>query len=87
MEPDATWIWIKNLIQQGESEAIEFKGTLPGDEVFARVLSAFANTRGGVLIVGVDEDGTIRGVPSEQVSPGKQRLENVASSLRSGGRS
>ncbi len=41
---------------------MEFKRLLPRDERAARTLCAFANTRGGLLLVGVTDRGRVHGV-------------------------
>ncbi len=46
----------------GEGTRLEFKRVLPRDERAARTLCAFANTRGGLLLVGVTDRGRIHGV-------------------------
>jgi ATP-dependent DNA helicase RecG len=46
---------LKKLLKSGESERVEFKRTF-GKEVIIS-LSAFANTEGGKLVVGVDNTG------------------------------
>jgi hypothetical protein len=46
----------------GEGARVEFKRTLPRDERAARTLCAFANTRGGLLLVGVTDRGRVHGV-------------------------
>lgn len=51
-EPD-----LLRLIAKGENSRLEFQSEVPDDETLARILCAFANTRGGTLLVGVDEDG------------------------------
>lgn len=57
---------LKRLIESGESTTVEFKRKLNESHKIAKELCAFANTSGGVLIVGVDDDGTICGVTSEK---------------------
>jgi predicted HTH transcriptional regulator len=54
------------LIAEGESTTLEFKRKARNPEKIAREISAFANTRGGYLIIGVDDDSTIYGVRSEK---------------------
>ena len=51
---------IQKLLKTGESETVEFKKTF-GKEVIIS-LSAFANTRGGKVIVGVDNKGRPTGI-------------------------
>ena len=41
---------------------MEFKRVLPRDERAARTLCAFANTRGGLLFVGITDRGRVHGV-------------------------
>lgn len=54
------------LIQEGESSTLEFKRKISTPLKIAKEISAFANTKGGNLIVGVDDDGTIYGIHSEK---------------------
>jgi hypothetical protein len=51
------------ILKRGEGRQSEFKRGLPRDEKTARTLAAFANTRGGMLFVGVHDDGRVHGVP------------------------
>lgn len=48
--------------EAGEGARVEFKRALPRDERAARTLCAFANTRGGLLLVGVTDRGRVHGV-------------------------
>ena len=50
------------LIAEGEGKSLEFKRGLPRDDRLARTLCAFANTRGGMLLVGVTDKGGVHGV-------------------------
>jgi hypothetical protein len=54
---------IRRLIAGGEGRQVEFKRGLPRDEKTARTLAAFANTRGGILFVGVGDRRQILGAP------------------------
>lgn len=53
---------IKQLVQQGEGEMIEFKRKVAHPEKIIREIVAFANTKGGDLLIGVDDNGTIPGI-------------------------
>lgn len=57
---------IREMISGGESATVEFKRKFTSAEKIARELVAFANTRGGVLIVGVEDNGELFGVESEK---------------------
>ncbi|MGD1089703.1 MAG: RNA-binding domain-containing protein [Verrucomicrobiota bacterium] len=59
-------------IKAGESETIEFVNHLENLESVSKHVVAFLNSGGGTIFVGVDDDGTIVGVPN---------AENVAKRL------
>jgi predicted HTH transcriptional regulator len=54
------------LIEEGENEKIEFKRKFSTPEKIAKEMIAFANTKGGHIFFGVDDDGKIFGVESEK---------------------
>jgi predicted HTH transcriptional regulator len=56
---------VKRLIFEGEGVALDFKKTITSCEKIARTMVAFANNKGGRLLIGVADDGTIKGVKSE----------------------
>jgi len=60
---------LSSYLLNGESETIEFKRSIPTRiEVIGRIISAFANTKGGSIIFGYDEQKkSIAGVNSAQV--------------------
>jgi len=53
---------LRNLIQRGEGSFLEFKKTIPSPGKIAREIAAFANTKGGTILVGVDDHQTVTGV-------------------------
>jgi len=57
---------IKSLILQGEGVMLDFKKTITSTEKIAKSLVAFANNKGGKLLIGVADDGSIKGVKSEE---------------------
>ncbi|MCK9408893.1 MAG: ATP-binding protein [Bacteriovoracaceae bacterium] len=57
---------VKRLIEEGEGFEIEFKRKVSSPKKIAKTLSSFANTKGGVILFGVDDDGSIVGVESEK---------------------
>jgi len=54
------------LIEEGENIQCEFKRHFTTPEKIAREMIAFANTKGGYIIFGVDDDREIVGVDSEK---------------------
>lgn len=57
---------VKSLILQGEGVTLDFKKTITNNEKIAKSLVAFANNKGGKLLIGVADDGNIKGVKSEE---------------------
>lgn len=52
---------VKRMASRGEGLTIEFKKKVSHPEKIVRELIALANTAGGTLLVGVDDDGTVSG--------------------------
>lgn len=57
---------IEALIEQGEHQQLDFKYEVSDSRKIARTLSAFANTDGGRLLIGVKDNGVVTGVHSEE---------------------
>ncbi len=53
---------IQTLVTKGESLTLEFKRKVAHPEKIVREIVAFANTEGGLLLIGVDDDGSIPGL-------------------------
>ncbi|MDZ4164482.1 MAG: ATP-binding protein, partial [Smithellaceae bacterium] len=68
---------LKTLLAKGETLTVEFKSDakgLPDRELVAAVV-ALANTEGGVLLLGVEDDGTVTGIqPNHQDTAGLSAL-------------
>ena len=56
---------IQQLLLAGESETLDFKQTISSASKIAKTMSAFANHRGGTLLVGVTDKKMISGIQSE----------------------
>lgn len=52
---------LKRHISRGEGQYLEFKKKANHPEKIVKELVAFANTGGGLLVLGVDDDGTLSG--------------------------
>lgn len=58
--------YLRKLISGGENQRVDFKYCINDSKKIARTLSAFANTEGGILLLGVRDNGSIAGVDSEE---------------------
>lgn len=67
---------ITTLLAQGEHASLELKLEDVRPESLARELVAFSNTLGGVVLIGVADDGAIHGVADRALI--EQRVINVA---------
>jgi ATP-dependent DNA helicase RecG len=54
-------------IQKGESKILELKEKLPQNESIAKTMIAFANTAGGKLVVGVNDDKEVVGISGDEL--------------------
>ncbi len=58
---------ISERIKQGEGQHLDFKHSINDSKKIARSLVAFANSKGGgSLLIGVKDNGSIRGVASDE---------------------
>ncbi|MGM0649965.1 MAG: AlbA family DNA-binding domain-containing protein [Bacteroidota bacterium] len=58
--------YIQGLIEQGEHQQLDFKYQVTDAKKIARSISAFANTEGGRLLIGIKDNGRIAGIKSEE---------------------
>jgi hypothetical protein len=72
-----TWQQVGAKISDGENESVEFKSTLRWDiragktnqaveRACLKTISAFLNSQGGTLLIGVRDDGSIEGIESDK---------------------
>jgi predicted HTH transcriptional regulator len=54
-------------LEQGESETVEFKERINSPELLTRYISAFSNTKGGTILVGIREPNHVVGVSEEKL--------------------
>jgi predicted HTH transcriptional regulator len=57
---------VKRLILEGETVTQDFKKTITSCEKIAKTMVSFANNKGGRLLIGIADDGNIRGVKDEE---------------------
>jgi len=84
---------IREMISSGENEKLEIKSTLRFDlregivnkkleYVVAKTISAFLNSEGGTLVIGVDDDGNILGLGKDIQTLSKQNSDGFELHLR-----
>lgn len=59
-------MYLTKLISEGENQKLDFKYCISDSRKIARTLSAFANTDGGKLLIGIRDNGSIAGVRSDE---------------------
>ncbi len=64
---------LKELISQGESEILEFKESLQLENEIGKSVSAFSNSKGGIILIGVSDKREIKGVQT-----GKKTIIDLA---------
>jgi len=62
------------LLQEGEGSMLEYKETLSSS--LSREIVAFANTAGGKILLGVRDDGSVRGI--EDTNDIRARIQDIA---------
>lgn len=69
-----------DTIQKGESSTVQFKERVDDAYKIATEMVAFSNSRGGIIIVGVNnKTGTLNGLSFEEIEATNQLLSNAAS--------
>jgi ATP-dependent DNA helicase RecG len=69
------------LIGRGEDSRTQFKRTLTNSESLAGELVAFSNSKGGRIIVGVNDQGTTVGLSTEDIRRINQLVSNTATNV------
>lgn len=70
-------IKLKNFLKEGESETVEFKPSLSQMDKITESISAFSNTKGGAIVIGVSDKGEVLGVDI-----GKNTIESLANQIK-----
>ena len=59
-------IYLRKLIAEGENQHLDFKYCVSDSRKIARTLTAFANSDGGRLLIGVRDNGSIAGIKTDE---------------------
>ena len=92
-DKDAPTDRIRSLISSGEGNRVEFKSTLRWnlktdrsekviDKAWLKSVAAFLNSEGGVLLVGVEDNGNILGIESDNFDNDDKYLLHVNNRLQ-----
>lgn len=57
---------IQSLLLEGEGERLDFKQTISSAQKIAKTLVAFANHKGGKLLVGIRDNKSVAGIRSDE---------------------
>lgn len=68
-----------DLLSRGEDSRQQFKTDMNNADALAAEIVAFSNTAGGRIFIGVNDDGSVRGLSGADVARLNQLIGNVAS--------
>lgn len=78
-EAPLTETTLRERIALGEHTRQQFKRNFHNPDALASELAAFANSGGGTLLIGVNDDGTIAGLSTNDIRHLNQMLSNASS--------
>jgi predicted HTH transcriptional regulator len=68
------------IIKGGESSTVQFKERMPHQDSLAHEMIAFSNSKGGIIIFGVnDKTGELNGISFGEIQQTNQQMVNIAS--------
>lgn len=70
---------LKKIVAKGEDGAHQFKEDIRNVDSLASEMAAFANSEGGVILIGVSDVGDLVGLSSKDVARVNQLISNAAS--------
>ena len=68
---------IKEIIRNGENSYVEFKESLSKDIELEKEIVALLNLRGGKILIGVSDDGRVKGVEEKELKNIEQSIMNI----------
>jgi ATP-dependent DNA helicase RecG len=66
-----------NQIKDGENKTLEFKEKLPSNKGISKTITAFSNTSGGKLIIGVNDQREILGIENENIFELQDKISSI----------
>jgi len=70
---------IINVISRGEDRRQQFKADMTNADAFSAEIVAFSNTACGSILIGVNDDGSVRGLSGADLARLNQLVSNAAS--------
>lgn len=70
-----------DLLSRGEDSRQQFKTDMNNADALAAEIVAFSNTAGGRIFIGVNDDGSVRGLSGAEVARLNMLIANVASQI------
>ncbi len=68
---------VNKYLKQEESQVLERKRSLSDSKDIGHTICAFANTEGGILLLGVDDKGGVPGLEKEKLDPIQKQLADL----------
>ncbi|KPC24092.1 ATP-dependent DNA helicase [Pseudomonas syringae pv. cilantro] len=68
-----------DVISRGEDSRQQFKADMTNADALAAEIVAFSNTAGGRILIGVNDDGSVRGLSGADLARLKELVSNAAS--------
>lgn len=72
---------IKEKIKRGENRYLEFKESLPSSQKIAKTVIAFANSAGGDILIGVNDERKVIGVADDELLDIPDKISDIIYSL------
>lgn len=57
---------VRKLLENGEGESLDYKKEVNSESKIAKTMVAFANHKGGKLLIGVNDNRTVQGISAEE---------------------
>lgn len=70
---------VLEIIQRGEDSRHQFKRLFNGEKQAATEMVAFSNSQGGQILIGVEDNGTVVGLSTDEVARHNNLISNAAS--------
>lgn len=72
-------IELSRLISKGEDSFHQFKETINRPDTLAKEMVAYSNSQGGIVLIGVTDNGEVKGLTSDNVQDLIKHISSVAS--------